>query len=173
MHKVVITGPESTGKSTLAKQLAVHFNALLVKEFARSYLTNLGRAYTQSDLTKIAKEQIALEEIATNSNPDLIICDTSLEVIKIWSEFKYGNCNSFIIAELSNNLPDLYLLMTPDLPWQPDPLRENPNDRDEIFELYKKELKMLGIPFYEIWGNGDKRFKIAKEVIEEKFNPKI
>ncbi len=172
MLKIVITGPESTGKSTLAKQLAAHFNAQLVDEFARTYLTNLGRAYTQSDLLIIAKGQIKAEYKAIADNPTLLICDTSLEVIKIWSEFKYGSCDPFITNGLSNNLPDLYLLMTPDLPWQPDPLRENPDDRDQIFELYKKELKISGVPFYKIWGNEKERFKMAKEVIE-KNSPEI
>ncbi len=168
MYKIVITGPESTGKSTLAKQLADHFNAPLIKEFARVYLTNLSRKYRQSDLLEIAKGQLKLEKEAIIQNAELIICDTSIEVIKIWSEVKYGTCNQSILNIYSKNLPDLYLLMTPDLPWQPDPLRENPNDRDILFKLYKNELISSKTPFLEISGSGNERIKMAIKGIENK-----
>lgn len=168
MLKIVITGPESTGKSTLAAQLALHFNATLVAEFARNYLTHLNRPYCQADLIEITKGQLKLEKEAIIQNSELIICDTSIEVIKIWSEVKYGNCDSFIITELYNNLPTLYLLMAPDLPWQPDPLRENPNDRDILFKLYKNELISSKIPFIKVSGGGNERLKIAIKVIENK-----
>ena len=97
MLKIVITGPESTGKSTLTKQLAAHFKVDMVNEYARTYLQNLTTEYTQSDLTEIAIGQISLEDKASKSNSKFIVCDTSLEVIKIWSEFKYGSCDPFII----------------------------------------------------------------------------
>ncbi len=165
MYKIVITGPESTGKSTLSKQLADYFKVEKVAEFARAYLEKLDCPYTQKDLTTIAKGQIECEEKALKMDVRLIICDTSLEVIKIWSEFKYGSCDPFITSSLVNRQPDLYLLMKPDLPWQPDPLRENPKERDELFELYKEELISSGVPYYEVSGNGEVRFEIAKEAI--------
>ena len=166
MLKVVITGPESTGKSTLAKELATYYNTLHVDEFSRGYLSELRRTYVQQDLTEIAKGQIKLEDSAAKKTKELLICDTSLEVIRIWSEYKYGNCDPFILEKLAHRLPDLYLLMAPDLPWQPDPLRENPNDRTELYTLYKKELINSQVPFYEISGISEKRFKMAKEVID-------
>jgi NadR type nicotinamide-nucleotide adenylyltransferase len=166
MLKVVITGPESTGKSTLAKQLADCFNVDMVKEYARTYLEKLDRPYEQSDLTAIAKGQIMLEDNALANNSRMIICDTSLEVIKIWSDFKYHSCDPFISDSYYKRKPHFYLLMTPDLPWQPDPLRENPFDRDELFEIYQKELISTGTPFYEILGNGEERLKMAKGVIK-------
>ena len=111
MFKVVITGPESTGKSTITRQLANFFNIDMVKEHSRSYLEKLERPYVQNDLTAIAKGQIAIEDEVSKAGSKFIICDTSLEVIKIWSEFKYDSCDSFIIDEVNNRLPDLYLLM--------------------------------------------------------------
>ena len=165
MFKIVITGPESTGKSTLTNQIAVHYKALSIDEFARAYLSNLGRDYTKKDLTEIAKGQIEIEDKAMKKGLKFVICDTSLEVIKIWSEFKYKSCDSFITISLQQRQPDLYLLLQPDFPWVPDPLRENPNDRDALFELYKRELTSSKVPFYDIFGNGEKRFEMAKEVI--------
>lgn len=167
MFKIVITGPESTGKSTLTKQLASQLEATFVNEFARGYLQNLNRDYNQSDLIEIAKGQIKLEEEAYFLNPKNVICDTSLEVIKIWSQFKYQSCNPFIEHSMHQRRPNLYLLMSTDLPWESDPLRENPDDREKLFDLYKNELVSSKVPFYEIYGNGEERFKMAKEVIKK------
>jgi len=166
MFKIVITGPESTGKSTLSTQLTNQFKAEMVKEYSRSYLEKLGRPYTKDDLTIIAQGQIAIENKAIETNSKLIICDTSLEVIKIWSEYKYKTCNPLILNALNNRLPNLYLLMTPDLPWKPDPLRENPLNRNELFKLYKKEIETSTVPFHEISGNGEGRFNMAKTFID-------
>jgi len=170
MLKIVITGPESTGKSTLAKELAKYYKTTFVEEYARIFLTNLGRPYVQQDLLEIAKRQIAQEDSATNKNPKLLICDTSLEVIKIWSEYKYQSVDVFITNSLKVRKPDLYLLMRPDLLWELDPLRENPDNRDELYKLYKNELMLSKVLFYEISGNRKQRFELAKEAIEKNYN---
>jgi len=166
MFKIVITGPESTGKSTLTKQIAAYFKVPSISEFARAYLSNLGRGYIKTDLTEIAKGQIEIEDKAMGKSPKFAVCDTSLEVIKIWSEFKYKSCDSFISKSLQERQPDLYLLLQPDLPWMPDPLRENPDDRDALFDLYKRELTSSNVQFFEISGNGEERLEMAKEVIK-------
>ena len=165
MFKIVITGPESTGKSTLSKQLANHFNFIMVEEYSRTYLQNLSLDYTQQDLSEIAKGQMELEDKALEHRTKFMICDTSLEVIKIWSEFKYGDCASFITTSLQKRQPDLYLLLRPDLPWEADPMRENPHDREQLFELYKNELIASKVPFYEISGNRNERQNLAIDVI--------
>lgn len=172
MFKIVITGPESTGKSTLTKQLATYFKVDMVTEYARGYLQKLDRDYNQKDLTEIAKGQIHLEDEAMKTNSRFIVFDTSLEVIKIWSEFKYQSCDAFITNSLQERQPDLYLLMKPDLPWKPDPLRENPFDREALLELYKKELKLSNVPFIEINGKDEKRFEMAKTTIKKVFDHK-
>ncbi len=170
MQKIVLTGPESTGKTTLAKQLAGHFGTLWVPEFAREYLEKLNRPYREDDLLEIAKGQVAAEEELTEKAKDLLFLDTSLEVIKIWSQVVFGRCHPVIQDQLKNRLPDLYLLCRPDLPWEPDPLRENPSDRDVLFDLYQCELAGLGSLFIELNGVGNERFEKAVAHVETFLN---
>ena len=161
MLKIVLTGPESTGKSTLAKQLAGHFGTVWAPEFARSYLEDLGRPYGQNDLLEIARGQVALEEDFSKKANGLLILDTSLEVIKIWSEVRYGDCHPWILEQWQQRRHDLYLLCRPDVPWAFDPQRENPGDREVLFEIYQRELTALGADFFELKGLGDERFQNA------------
>lgn len=170
MKKIVITGPESSGKTTLAAQLAAHFGAVWVPEFSRQYLAGLGRLYTFEDLLEIANGQIELEDKLASTANDLLFLDTSLEVLKIWSEVRYGRCHPKITASLFSRLPDQYLLCHPDLPWEPDPLRENPNDRDALLALYKEQLILLGIPYGEVCGIGQSRFNNAIHVVNQVLN---
>ncbi|MCB0521064.1 MAG: ATP-binding protein [Lewinellaceae bacterium] len=170
MRKIVLTGPESTGKTTLAKQLAGHFGAQWVPEYAREYLESLGRKYVQDDLIEIAKGQIAKEDFFAQGNSRFILCDTSLEVIQIWSKVVFGNCAPWITEQLKMRQPDLYLLCQPDLPWAPDPLRENPNDRDVLYTIYQQELAALGTDFIQINGIGNERFDKAAAEIEKFIN---
>lgn len=139
MNKIIITGPESSGKTTLCKNLAKHFKLSFSKEFARFYLEKNGYNYNQSDLLEIAKGQLLSEK-------NQQILDTDLITIKIWSEYKYGSCDSWILEKINEQKLEqrFYLLCKPDIPWQSDPLRENPDNRDELFEIYKKELEKLG-----------------------------
>ena len=159
-YKIIVTGPESSGKTTLCKALAKHFKFNFSKEFAREFLTNLKRDYKQSDLLDIAKGQLESEQQATN-NKQLSLHDTDLITIKIWSEYKYGTCNNWIIEQIEKqkNEDRFYLLCKPDIKWEPDPLRENPNNRDELFEIYKNELEQLGHNYSII--KGENRLKDA------------
>ena len=140
MIKVVTTGPESSGKTTLAKALAGHYQVAWVSEYSRDYLNNLNRPYREKDLLEIAIGQIKREDEAAKDKPNLLICDTSLVVIKIWSEYRYGHCHPWILEQIEHRPVNLYLLCTPDVPWEPDPQRENPNDRGELFQLYQNAL---------------------------------
>ncbi len=165
MFKIVLTGPESTGKSTLAGELAAYFDTLWVPEFARSYLDQLGRSYRQSDLLDIAKGQVREEDDFSKKAEELLFIDTSLEVIKVWSEFRYGGCDPWILKNWKNRRHELYLLCAPDMPWTFDPQRENPNDRDVLFEIYRKDLTALGAHFFEIKGIGGARFQNALDAV--------
>ena len=138
MLKVIVIGPESSGKTTLCKALSKHFNLPFSKEYAREYLEKLNRNYNQDDLLKIAKGQLKSEQ-----NTQLL--DTDLITIKIWSEYKYGSCDNWILDQIEKQKTEkrIYLLCKPDIPWEADPLRENPNDREELFEIYKKEIESL------------------------------
>lgn len=133
---IVITGPESSGKTTLASQLANHFGTLWLPEYAREYIDKLNRPYAESDLLAIAKEQNEREQDLVLKSKDLLFLDTSLEVIKIWSEHKYGRCHPWILDQIQHQDHTLFLLCRPDIPWEYDPQREDPENREAIFELY-------------------------------------
>lgn len=170
MKRIAITGPESTGKSTLAQELAQYFNTLWVPEFAREYIGNLDQPYTLADLENIARGQIALQQQNEAAASELVIADTELLVLKIWSENAFGQCPAWILEELQQQQFDLYLLMNVDLPWKPDPQREHPHLRQYFFDLYKSELERLGFPYQIISGTDEERFRKALQVIEQHFN---
>ena len=136
MLKVIVTGAESSGKTTLCNALTEHFNIPFIAEFAREFLNKLDGNYTQDDLLAIAKGQLQSEQLTTNTN-QLSLQDTDLITIKIWSEYKYGNCNNWIIEEIEKQKKDsrLYFLCKPDIEWISDPLRENPKNRMTLFKL--------------------------------------
>lgn len=165
--KVVITGPESTGKTELCKKLASHFNLSYVPEYSREYLNHKTGDYHLEDLTEIARGQIRSEDAFLQKQNSLIICDTSLEVIRVWSEWKYGSCDKFILDNARGRAPDLFLLMTPDLPWEPDPQRENPDDREELFAYYQKILQEYKTEVVEVSGDSEERLNSAIVAIEK------
>ncbi|MFC6998353.1 AAA family ATPase [Rufibacter roseus] len=167
MLKIAITGPESTGKSTLAAQLAQHYGAPWVPEYAREYLGKLGRPYEAQDLETIARGQLASWEEAMQRAPSLLFLDTELLVMKVWSEHAYGVCAPYILEQLARQNVDLYLLLNVDLPWQPDPQREHPHLRDYFYNLYRKELEQMQVPFVEISGTQETRFLNAIEAVEK------
>ena len=161
-----IVGPESTGKSTLAQALSRHYQVDFVQEMAREYLNQLGRPYHEVDLKKIAEIQFEEELKYRNSNQPLVICDTTLLVIKVWSEYKYHHCNEWILKAERENLYDLLLLTDIDLPWVDDPMREHPTERKELFSIYYRALIQKKEPFKLIFGNENERFTKAIQAIE-------
>ena len=165
--KIVITGPESTGKSTVAEQLAAHYNTKWVPEYAREYIKGLNRPYTYEDLLEIAKGQIQLEDQESANSSDLLICDTDLIVIKIWSAHVFGKVDPWILQQIEEREYDYYLLMNIDLPWEPDPQREHPHLRDFFMDWYRNELAEYGKAFSEISGSEENRMKAAIKVIDK------
>lgn len=168
--RIAITGPESTGKSELACNLAKHFNTVWVPEFAREYLEKLGRNYEYNDILEIAKGQLSLEKSWETKAKGMIFCDTELIVLKIWSEFKYNCCHQWILDHIVAHWYDLYLLCDIDLPWESDPLREHPNQRKELFKLYFHELSSRKLPFKVVKGFGKQRFDNALTIIKNHFD---
>jgi len=150
MKKITLTGPESSGKTTIAQRLAMDFNAPLVPEYARTYLNQLNRPYQQSDLWEIAQAQLLAEKKAAETEAHYLFCDTDLWTILIWSEEKYGTVDPRISNALVQQKTDLYLLLQPTLPWTYDPQRENPNDRDRLFQRYRNKLRTYQQPYLEI-----------------------
>ncbi len=168
LRRVNITGPESTGKSTLAEALARHFGVACVPEYAREYLARHGAAYTLPDLEAIARGQLQREEAAAAASrgQKLLFCDTDLLVMKVWAEHAFGRCPAWILEELRRPRYDLTLLADVDLPWQPDPLREHPHLRQHFMEVYRQELRALAWPVVEISGPGPQRLAQAVAAVE-------
>ena len=170
IKRIAVTGPESTGKSELAEKLAGYYHTLWVQEYSREYLNNINRPYNQDDILAIAKGQLAKEEALISRADKFLFCDTEFIVTKIWSDFRYGNCHHWIIRQIEEHRYDLFLLCDIDLPWQDDPLREHPDKRRELFDLYYNELVERHFPFKVISGFGEERIKRAISEIDRTFN---
>ncbi len=165
MIKVGIIGPESTGKTALAKRLAEEYKTLWVPEYAREYLTNLGRPYVQTDLLEIAQGQINSVKAIRKKAKRILFIDTDIHVIKVWSDYKYGNCDPWIMQKLQMNVCDIYLLTYHDVPYEEDPLRENPDDRDVLFDMYEKLVNNRQLSYMVMKGSLEERVKAAKSYI--------
>ncbi|MEO7080009.1 MAG: ATP-binding protein [Flavobacteriales bacterium] len=168
MRKVVITGAECSGKSTLSEDLAKHYGVPWVPEMARQYLEVLDRPYEESDLLKIAELQLNTENERRSESPraSMLICDTDLITIRIWGEEKYGSSDPWIVQQTEERAYDLWLLCRPDIPWVYDPQRENPHDRDRLFAVYETTLKKLGKPYVIIEGDREERLRQAKAAVD-------
>ena len=164
--KVAVTGPESTGKSTLANSLAGFFSEPFVDEYAREYLNGLDRKYEESDLLNIAKGQVALEKAVRKEPENFLFLDTELINIKIWSLHKFGRCDEFILNNIAKQKIELYLLCDIDIPWEYDPLRENPDQREYFFNWFIKELEDYGFNYKVISGNHEERLKSAVDAVK-------
>ncbi len=167
--KVAIVGPESSGKTFLAEKLALHFDCLWVREYAREYLKP-GCDYTQHDVEQIARGQIKSEDSLTERSNSVLICDTNLLVIKIWMEHKYGSTSKRIEEEISRRKYHLHLLTAPDLPYEDDPLRENPELGEYFFEKYKQLLVRLKMSYQIVSGNEQDRIFKAIRFVQNEIN---
>ena len=168
MLKVVVIGPESTGKSTLSAQLATHYQTVWVPEYARQYLEELPRPYERHDLLTIAEGQLALEDKLAEQANKVLICDTDLHVINFWSEHKYGGTDPWIVKQVASRHYDLYLLTYIDIPWEEDPLREYPDPaiREYFYDIYKKIVNASGTPWVEIRGSMEERISLATAAVD-------
>jgi NadR type nicotinamide-nucleotide adenylyltransferase len=167
IKKVAVIGPECTGKSELSQVLAEHFKTAWVPEYARGYLENLTRPYQDHDLLTIAHGQLRLEDAFLPDVKKVMICDTNLYVIKIWSQVKFNTVHPDILKSIETRKYDLYLLTYIDIPWEEDPQREHPDKRQFLFDLYKKEMEGQPVPFVEIRGEREQRRKTAIDAVEK------
>ncbi|MBL7843924.1 MAG: ATP-binding protein [Cyclobacteriaceae bacterium] len=166
VKRIAIVGPECTGKTDLSMALAEHYKTVWVPEYARGYIERLEQPYTQADLYTIAQWQLFTEdELALQAN-NILICDTDLTVIKVWSEFKYGNCDPKILSMMRVRSYALHLLTGIDVPWENDPQREHPDKREYFYGIYKKELQEQGANLVEIQGDRKTRINQAIQVID-------
>ncbi|MDQ6890876.1 MAG: ATP-binding protein [Bacteroidota bacterium] len=192
IKKIVIIGPESTGKSTLCSLLAEHYKTSWVPEYAREYLLENGIGYSYDDLLKIAKGQIALEEAAEcklsgigdllpgtihptshivhHPSSPLLFIDTDMQVMKVWCEYVFNNCHGWILNRIAERKYDGYLLCNPDLDWVADDLREYPDNviREKLYCYYKDIVINQPVPCIDITGNYNERLQKAINFIDEK-----
>jgi NadR type nicotinamide-nucleotide adenylyltransferase len=166
-ERILILGPESTGKSTLAEKLAQHYVEPWVPEVARAYLEGLNRPYTYEDLLLIGKRQLSLEDELAATVKHFLFCDTDLRVIQVWSQHRYGKVDPWVLEEIARRTYDLILLCAPDLPWQEDPLREHPEleMRQQFFAQYLQLTEQSGFPFTIISGDASARLRTSVEAI--------
>jgi len=171
MKKVVVIGPESTGKSTLCEQLADYYKTTWVPEYAREYLTVNGTNYTYDDLLTIAQGQVTLEESYIEKAKDvpLLFIDTDQYVMKVWGQFVFGKCHQWTLDQITKRKYDLYLLCNIDLPWAYDVLREypDPGPREELYKIYRNLMLNQPVPWVEISGNYEERFQKAINAVND------
>ena len=167
MIRVVVTGSECTGKTTLAKALAEHYGTPWIPEYARLFVLEKGAAPVYQDVEAIARGQIALEDSLAAEAPDLLIQDTDLLSTAVYSRHYYGDCPGWVEDALRDRVADLYLLAGIDVPWAPDGEQRDRGDRrEEMQELFRTALLDRGIRFVEVGGAHEKRVKAAVESID-------
>lgn len=169
--KVVLFGPESTGKTTLSRQLARHYNSVWTPEYAREYLqdkwNNERKTCEPKDLLPIAIGQMKIENELAQKTDSVLICDTDLLETKVYSEAYYsGTCDPILERYALENFYDLYFLTYIDTPWEADDLRDKPNERERMFNAFESALKKYNKPYVLLKGNKQERLKLAVKHID-------
>lgn len=160
-RRVVLTGSESTGKSSLAPRLAQHFDTVWSREWAREYLDSKSTPLDASDIEPIARGQIAAEDAAARQANRIVLHDTDLLSTVVYARHYYGFCPEWAVDAAQTRRPDLYLLLDIDHPWQPDPQRDRGDRREEMQALFRKAVEASGAPFVEIRGSAEERLAAA------------
>ncbi len=165
MHKIVFTGPESTGKTTLAENVSAKWQLPYVQEVARGFIDNLNRPYVYQDLLSIAMLQMSEEEKIMSLQPKLLICDTDLLTVKIWCEDKFRQCEHWLTHAFVDRAPDIYFLCAPDFPWQYDNQREDPERREHLYQVYRDHLIHYQKRFIELSGPVENRINTVMQYL--------
>lgn len=164
---IAFTGPECSGKTTLAQALSKQVNGVFVPEYVRSFFEDRSTSYNKNDLDIIAKGQLQAIESAKKENPEVLLVDTEMLVMKIWSDEKFNETSQFIRQAYQNQAYDLIVLCKPNIPYEADELRENPFDRERIYEVYLAELLTSGQNFIEVEGTLSERIQIIRKEIQK------
>lgn len=176
--KVVLFGPESTGKTTLSRQLARYYNSVWVPEYAREYLQNKWnderRTCEPQDLLPIAEGQMKLENELAQKTDSVLICDTDLLETKVYSEAYYlGSCDPVLEKHALENSYNLYFLTYIDTPWEADDLRDKPEHRKDMFEAFQNALIKHKRPYVLLKGDKKTRLQTAVKHIDKLLNNKV
>ena len=170
-RQIIVTGPESAGKTSLSQKLAEAFDAVWIPEYARGYLEAVDRKAISEDFPHFVQAINQLIEAGfrqqerAKKEPAIVIQDTSHEILHLWQADKFV-LSSLVDAAFKNSRPDVYVLCMPDLPWESDPLREDPHRRQELFLAIRDLLKTSGVPLIEVSGFGESRTKNAQKQLE-------
>lgn len=166
--KIAVVGPESTGKSTVAEQLARQLGTVCVPEYAREYCRHLNRAYTLADEMNMFYGQVALERsLVPLAQNNVLVCDTMFLTIKVWCDHLFGHTPDEVLTAIHQSDYDLFLLMDIDLPWADDPLRDFPTLREHFMEVWHNELQAIDANYQVISGLGEDRFRNAWETVQK------
>lgn len=169
IHRIAILGAESTGKTTLARSLALHFHTQWVPEYAREYMSKHPGDYSSNDIIEIQKHQLLEEDRKSVLSKHCLFIDTEFIIAKVWCEDVFGNCPDWINKQVKEHRYDLYLLTANDLPWIPDPVRINPQRRDYFFNWYKNELEKTKLKYEIISGRYEARLMSGIIAVKKHF----
>lgn len=171
--RIAVTGPESTGKTTLALQLAKHFKGIYIPEIAREYVEKLPYHYKYEDVETIAKMQLDQYQSTAQGSGQIYFFDTWLIITKVWFSWVFNRIPDWLDSKIRECPIDLFLLCLPDLPWEADPVRENGGEnRLKLLELYRRELDYYGFNYVEVSGAGELRLQSALQAMKN-FQPAI
>ncbi len=171
IYRIALIGPESSGKTTLCLELARHYKTVFAPEFSRNFVEKLNRKYTEEDVLLCIREQFELEKKILKDANHLLFADTESIMGKIWMEDVFKTCPPWVDALIEDHPYDLYLLTAPDLPFEDDPVRENPLRRDFFFAWYERELKNRKLAYAIVKGMGEERLQNAIRFIEKITKP--
>ncbi|WP_338356388.1 ATP-binding protein [Yeosuana marina] len=176
--KVVLFGPESTGKTTLSRHLARYYNSVWVPEYAREYLQNKWNEERKTcepkDLLPIAEGQMLLENKLAKKTDTVLICDTDLLETKVYSEAYYiGSCDPILEKHALENSYDLYFLTYIDTPWEADDLRDKPDEREAMFKAFENTLIKYRRPYVLLKGDKKERLELAVKHIDNLLKNKL
>jgi len=167
IKRILVTGPESAGKTELANYLGEYLNGRVVPEYARAYIKRLDRSYTFEDVVRIAERQV-LDFHRVSRGDKVIIYDTWLIISKVWFEVVFNRYPGWIDRELQDASFDMVLVCAPDIPWEPDPVRENGGEqREMLYRRYLDELDRLGWRYVIITGTGQERYEYALAILRD------
>lgn len=167
---VVLIGPESSGKTTLAESLARAFAAPWVPEAARRFVETDPTPLSAATVEPIARLAMSLDDAARAGGPALLFHDTDLVSTVVYARHYYGDCPSWIVSEARTRLADLYLLCLPDLPWEADGVRDRPSARTQLFAEFREALEGFGAAYTVIGGVGDARQAAAEATIRRRLH---